>query len=61
MEQRDALSVAEVASRLGVCTRTIRDQIKGGKVRTIRVGRRLLIPMPEYRRMIGEEEVRIPT
>lgn len=42
------LTPSEVAERLGVSTSTISRRIKAGQIRTIKVGNRHRIPIPEY-------------
>lgn len=42
------MTPSEVAKRLGVSTSTISRRIKDGQIRTIKVGNRHRIPIPEY-------------
>jgi excisionase family DNA binding protein len=51
---RDAYTVTELATRLGISTDTIREAIGRGEIRAGRVGRQFLISTAEVRRLIGE-------
>jgi excisionase family DNA binding protein len=42
--ERDAFSVAEAAQRLGISRAHIYNQIVAGKLRTLKIGRRRLVP-----------------
>lgn len=42
------MTPSEVAERLGLSTSTVSRRIKAGEIRTIKVGNRHRIPVPEY-------------
>ena len=44
-EQRQVLTIAEAASRLGIHRQTLRAAIERGDLRAVRVGRRWLVPL----------------
>ena len=44
-EQRQVLTIAEAAARLGIHRQTLRAAIERGDLRAVRVGRRWLIPL----------------
>jgi len=48
----------QTAQILGVDERTITKGINDGDIPFIRVGRRMLVPVPALRRLLGIEEVR---
>lgn len=48
------LSVNETSRVLGVSTFTVRRLVKGGKLRSVRVGKRLLLPETEVARVSTE-------
>lgn len=50
---RDAYSVAEVARRLGVAELTVRRQISAGKLPSIRLGDRVLVPADYLDRLLA--------
>lgn len=45
------LSVPWFARETGVCTKTVERQIKAGKLRAVRIGRRVLVPAEELSRL----------
>jgi len=47
------LSVPDAARRLGVGRNTLYDAIKRGEVPSIRVGRRLVVPIAALERLLG--------
>ena len=49
-------TIKEVAEELGVTARTIYHWIHLGKVRTVKVGRRVFIPEKEVKKLIEEKE-----
>ncbi len=51
-KEKDAYSKVETAERLGVGYVTLHRFIKAGELRTIRVGRRVLIPRLELERFL---------
>lgn len=53
---RDAYSKDEVAARLGVGIVTMHRMTKNGTIRTVRVGRRVLIPRAELERFLAAEQ-----
>jgi excisionase family DNA binding protein len=52
---RRALSVREAASVLSMSRSGLYDLIASGAVRTVKVGKRRLIPDSEIRRLLGDE------
>ena len=48
---RRLLSVDETAQALGVCSRHLRTLIVRGQVRSVRLGRRVLVPREEIDRL----------
>jgi excisionase family DNA binding protein len=48
------LSIDEVSQALGVSTFTVRRLVKSGKLHSVRVGKRLLLPETEVARVIAE-------
>lgn len=52
--QRLALRPCEAAQAIGVCEKTVRDLIKGGKLRAARVDRAILIPVGELQRFLAD-------
>lgn len=54
MAEKDRLtSVSETSERLAVSSFTVRRLIKAGRVRAVRVGKRVLIPGSEIERIIS--------
>lgn len=51
-ENRLALSVDETAKFLGIARSTAFDAIKRGEISVIRIGRRMLVPVPALARML---------
>lgn len=51
-EQRLAFSPAEAAERLGISERTMRTMIAQERVRVVRVGTRILIPVAVLRELL---------
>lgn len=54
--ERDALSVPEVAARIGMSARHIWRLIETGELPTKRVGRRVLIRVTDYERWLKESQ-----
>lgn len=52
--EREYLSVAEAEAQTGVSRWTWRRWAYGGKVASLKLGRRLLIPVAEVRRLLAE-------
>lgn len=52
-EGRDVVYVEELAARLGVSKATVRSAIKNGEVKANRIGRRIIIPLPEVQRLLS--------
>jgi excisionase family DNA binding protein len=50
---RYALSLDEAAASLGLCRRTVADLVASGRLSSIRVGRRRLVPVTELARFIA--------
>ncbi|HEX8565177.1 MAG TPA: helix-turn-helix domain-containing protein [Pyrinomonadaceae bacterium] len=55
--QKLAYSVKELSKLAGVCERKIHYEIKEGKLKTSRIGRRILILATEVERWLEEAEV----
>lgn len=51
---RTALSPAEAAASVGLCERTLSDLLVTGEIRSIKVGRRRLVPVAELRRWLSD-------
>jgi len=49
------LSVQEAAQALGIHKNTLQKLINQGSIRVVRLGRRVLIPTAELRRLLGED------
>jgi len=56
-EPRAAYNVKEVARLLGVSERHARTEIKNGRIRSFRLGRRVLIPASALDQLLRGEEV----
>ena len=54
-ENRRTYTTEEVAEMAGVAEATVRKQIRAGEIRSIRMGRRILIPATEVDRLFGEQ------
>ena len=54
--ERLSLSLSEAAEALSVSTFTLRRQIKKGAIQTARVGRRVVIPLAELKRLVAPGE-----
>lgn len=50
-ERRSALSMAEAAAALSISTKTLRRMVAEGRLRPMRVGRRVLVPRTELERI----------
>ena len=50
---RIAYSVKEVAAAMGVSQWTVREEIRCGRMESIRMGTRILIPRPVLERLVG--------
>ena len=55
-DTRRAWSPREAADQLGVNHLTVRAAIERGELRAVRLGRRVLIPDAELRRLLGEPD-----
>ena len=53
-EKRAALSKAEFAARLGVSKDSVNRAILKNKIKIVRFGRRVLIPVSEISRIVGQ-------
>jgi excisionase family DNA binding protein len=51
---RTTLTVEEVAPVLGIGRSSAYEAATSGQIPTLRIGRRILIPVPALRRMLGE-------
>ncbi len=54
-EAKDAFSKNEVAARLGVGYMTVHRLTKGGTIRTVNAGSRVLIPRAELERFLAAD------
>lgn len=52
--ERLGLSLEEAAKLISVSAFTLRRQIKRGNLKVARVGRRLVIPLPELQKLMGQ-------
>ncbi len=52
-EAKMAFSAREAAETLGVSERHVRDMVSEGQIRTVRLGRRLLIPAESLRELLA--------
>jgi excisionase family DNA binding protein len=48
------VSVVEAAQALGITSHFLRQLMRKGAVRTVRIGRRVLVPAAEIRRVVAE-------
>ena len=55
IEKRAALSKAEFAERLGVSKDSVTRAILKRKIKTVKFGRRVLIPVSELQRIVGQQ------
>jgi excisionase family DNA binding protein len=55
LQGRATIRVDECARLLGIGERQAREAIARGELPSIRVGRRVLVPVPALRRLLGEE------
>lgn len=53
MQQRLAVSVVEAAEMLSIAPRTLRAWLLTGKVRCVRLGRRVVVPIAELERLVS--------
>ena len=53
-QERQTLSVEETAKALGVGRNTTYEAVRTGKIRGIRIGKRIVVPRTELRRLLGE-------
>ena len=58
---RLAVSVNEGAAMIGIAGRTMRAWISVGRVRAVRLGRRVVIPVRELERLIALDELPVET
>lgn len=54
-QQRATLTVDEAALRLGIGRNAAYDAVKRGEIPSIRIGRRLLVPVAALERMLAGE------
>jgi excisionase family DNA binding protein len=52
--QKLAVGVIEAGEMLSIAPRTIRAWIKSGRIRAVRLGRRVLVPVSELHRLIQD-------
>ncbi len=53
MTERLAYTVREAAAAMGVSEWMVREEIRCGRIESIRMGRRILIPRPALDRIVG--------
>jgi excisionase family DNA binding protein len=54
MADTELLTVSQAAEALSASTQTIRNWIRSGRLRGVRVGTRFLVPHVEVERMLGD-------
>ncbi len=54
---RLSLSPTEAAEALGLCRATVYNMVARGDLRTVKIGRRTLIPVTELTRLLGGDAV----
>jgi excisionase family DNA binding protein len=54
MDDPDLLTVSQAAAAFNATSQTIRNWIRGDRVRAVRIGNRFLIPREEVERMRGD-------
>lgn len=52
-----AYSISEAAEQLGICERLMRELVREKRVRSVRVGRRVIIPKLELERLLAPPPV----
>ena len=55
-DEKAAYSKAELATQLGVSKDSVNRAIKGGEIRIVRFGRRVLIPCDQLARLLRQEQ-----
>jgi excisionase family DNA binding protein len=55
LEDRTTVSVEEAATVLGISRRTAYEAIHRGEIPVLRLGRRMVVPVPKLKKMIGVE------
>jgi excisionase family DNA binding protein len=53
--QKLAYNLGEAAAALGVTYRTVHRLVRSGRLRAVRVGRRIVIPRSALEELLGEE------
>lgn len=48
-----AYSIKEAAHELGICERLMRDLVRESKIRSVQIGRRIVIPHTELERLLA--------
>ena len=48
-----AYSITEAADQLGICSRLMRELVREKRVRSVRIGRRVIIPASELERLLA--------
>ncbi len=56
MEERVVYTVDEVASLLGISRPTAHEGVKTGKIPSIKIGRRILIPRAAFEKMLAKTD-----
>lgn len=56
LQDRATISVSEAAALLGISRNSAYEAARTGQLPTLRLGRRLLVPVPALLRMLGSEE-----
>lgn len=48
-----ACSIKEASKELGICQRLVRELVREGKVRSVKIGGRIVIPRTELERLLA--------
>lgn len=56
MSEREVISVPEAGQRLGISRNSAYDAARRGEIPTIRIGKRLLVPIVAFQRLIEGKE-----
>lgn len=56
LQGKAVLTIAETAALLRICERSVREGIKAGWIPHVRLGRRVLVPVPRLVAMLAEPD-----
>ena len=56
LQGKAVLTIAETAALLRICERSVREGIKAGWIPHVRLGRRVLVPVPRLVTMLAEPD-----